>query len=65
MGISAGTPIPEWTEYNDVENTAEEPKDVQVTLMSTMCAEERLYAYIAISPVPEQIAAILAENSSP
>lgn len=65
MGISAETPIPEWTEYNDVEKTAEELKDVQVTLMSTMCAEERLYAYIAISPVPEQIAAILAENASP
>lgn len=65
MGISAETPIPEWTEYNDVEKAEEEPKDVQVTLMSTMCAEERLYAYIAISPVPEQIAAILAENSSP
>ena len=65
MGISAETPIPEWTEYTEVEKEKETLKDVQVTLMSTMCAEERLYAYIAISPVPEQIAAILADNSSP
>lgn len=63
MGVSEVSPIPEWTEYDETENTSEEPQNTQVKLMSTMCSGEQLYAYIAISPVPEDIAAVLAENT--
>ena len=65
MGISAETPIPEWTEYEAPEKAGGGAREDRVALLATMCSGKRLYAYFEISPVPEEIAAILADNASP
>ncbi len=63
MGVSEASPIPEWTEYpEEIQTSAEQ--EAQVSLLASMCAGDQLYAYIAVSPIPEEIAAILATTSS-
>lgn len=63
MGVSEASPIPEWTEYPDMFPTSEEQQEAQVNLLASMCAGDQLYAYITVSPVPEEIAAILATDA--
>ena len=63
MGISEESPIPEWTEYPDEAQTSAVQQETQVKLLASMCAGDQLYAYIAVSPIPEEIAAILATDS--
>lgn len=56
MGVSQDDPIREWTEY-DAPLQAGTETEPQATLVATMCGGSRLYAYIAVSPVPEEAAA--------
>ncbi|WP_186564616.1 hypothetical protein [Lawsonibacter celer] len=65
MGISQETPIAEWREYGDIERMDGVQQERQAALLATMCSGEQLYAYIAASPVPEEVAAVLAGNDSP
>ena len=62
MGIFSETPIPEWTEYD-----ADQPHNGEkaVELLATMCSGKLLYAYFEVSPISAEIAAILADNTSP
>lgn len=63
MGVSEASPIPEWTEYPDGAQTSAVQQGTQVNLLASMCAGDQLYAYISVSPIPEEIAAILATDS--
>lgn len=56
MGVSQDDPIQEWTEY-DTPLQAGTETEPQATLVATMCSGNQLYAYIAVSPVPEEAAA--------
>lgn len=56
MGVSQDDPIREWTEYDNPLQTGTETAP-QATLVATMCSGSRLYAYVAVSPVPEEAAA--------
>ena len=60
MGISTSAPIPEWTEYDATQTSQPSP----VRLASTLCSGDQLCAYLEVSPIPEDMAAILAQNGS-
>lgn len=55
MGVSQDDPIQEWTEYDTPLQTGTQTEP-QATLVATMCSGSQLYAYIAVSPVPEEAA---------
>lgn len=68
MGIRAEDPIPEWQEYgSEPEDTADrtpaEDREPRAELTAALCAGERVYAYLAVSPVSEEAGAVLAENT--
>lgn len=65
MGIAAETPIPEWTEYAPPKEAGAKTDADHAVLLATMCSGEQLYAYFEVSPIPAEIAAILADNASP
>lgn len=56
MGVSQDDPIQEWTDYDTQLQTGTQTEP-QATLVATMCSGSQLYAYIAVSPVPEEAAA--------
>lgn len=60
MGISTSASIPEWTEYDTPQTSQPSP----VRLTSTFCSGDQLCAYLEVSPIPEDMAAILAQNDS-
>lgn len=60
MGISPSAPIPEWTEYDTPQTDQPSP----VRLASTLCSGDQLCAYLEVSPIPADMAAILAQNGS-
>ena len=55
MGVSHDAPIQEWPEYATPVQTGTQAEP-QATLVATMCSVSQLYAYIAVSPVPEEAA---------
>ncbi|MBM6937721.1 hypothetical protein H7U37_04125 [Pseudoflavonifractor phocaeensis] len=60
MGISPTAPIPEWTEYDTTQTAQSSP----VRLASTLCSGDQLCAYLEVSPIPADMAAVLAKNGS-
>lgn len=60
MGISPSVPIPEWSEYDTTQTAQSSP----VRLASTLCSGDQLCAYLEVSPIPADMAAVLAKNGS-
>lgn len=68
MGISKEATIPEWTEYEDIGTAdtgpeAAEGMPAQAVLTATLCAGDRLCAYVEVSPVDPEVAMVLADNA--
>lgn len=63
MGLSQETEIPEWTEYEEAEITAENEADGYAECVSTLCSGDRCEAYLLVGGIDETLAKDLADDA--
>lgn len=63
MGLSQETDIPEWTEYEEAEITAENEADGYAECVSTLCSGDRCEAYLLVGGIDETLAKDLADDT--